>query len=75
MATVVKYGEISSTTDVAELGGGITAYGIQVRFKEGDPTLPLQFANPVSVYIIDCSLQVRLTAQVRAQHQLQALPL
>ncbi|EGS23593.1 uncharacterized protein CTHT_0002880 [Thermochaetoides thermophila DSM 1495] len=55
MATVVKYGKISSTTDVAELGGGITAYGIQVRFKEGDPTLPLQFANLGHTQINDSS--------------------
>ncbi|KAL2179965.1 uncharacterized protein P884DRAFT_275548 [Thermothelomyces heterothallicus CBS 202.75] len=36
--TVVKNGEVRTTTVVSETSNAITAYGIQVRFKSNDPT-------------------------------------
>ncbi len=36
--TVVSDGKIGTSTVVSETANGITAYGIQVRFKSGDPT-------------------------------------
>lgn len=35
---VVTDGTIDGTTAVSETAGGVTAYGIQVRFRSGDPT-------------------------------------
>ena len=36
--TVVSDGKVGTSTVVSETSNGITAYGIQVRFKSGDPT-------------------------------------
>jgi len=36
--TVVRDGEIGTSTTVSETSNTITAYGIQVRFKYNDPT-------------------------------------
>ena len=36
--TVVTDGKVGTSTVVSETANGITAYGIQIRFKAGDPT-------------------------------------
>ena len=36
--TVVTDGKVGTSTVVSETANGITAYGIQVRFRSGDPT-------------------------------------
>ncbi|KAK4120764.1 hypothetical protein N657DRAFT_692659 [Parathielavia appendiculata] len=44
--TVVTDGKASTTTVVSETSNTITAYGIQVRFKPGDPTPVPTINNP-----------------------------
>ncbi|KAK4155256.1 hypothetical protein C8A00DRAFT_31968 [Chaetomidium leptoderma] len=49
--TVVTDGKVGTTTVVSEASNGITAYGIQVRFKSGDPT-PAPRADDFSFSVI-----------------------
>jgi hypothetical protein len=46
--TVVTDGKVGTTTTVSETSNTITAYGIQVRFKSGDPTPVPVIDDPVS---------------------------
>ncbi|KAL2149526.1 hypothetical protein VTH82DRAFT_8177 [Thermothelomyces myriococcoides] len=49
--TVVKDGEVQTTTVVSETSNAITAYGIQVRFKTSDP-MPTSSDSDAAVFVV-----------------------
>ncbi len=65
--TVVSDGKVGTSTVVSETSNGITAYGIQVRFKSGDPTPAPRSDESVS------AIQARKVVRGRRRAQLTHL--
>ncbi|KAL2016514.1 hypothetical protein VTK56DRAFT_3442 [Thermocarpiscus australiensis] len=62
--TVVTNGEVGSTTVASESAGGITAYGIQVRFRSGDPTVAPTTGDGIAIITRTSSPTISIPTQL-----------